>query len=116
MECIGWLTEFPGRLQYEVWRLGRDKAKLDKQNFRQNHTQNQPEEGSVAFASECNAPLDKDILDSLLQKLNVATTLIATKRNSQLCFLVSLVPDSLPWTDDSDQVWVTFPNSNCKEG
>lgn len=78
MECIGWLTELPGRLQYEVWRLGRDKAKLDRQNFTQNHTQNQPEEGSVAFASERNAPLDKDILESLLRKLNVATTLIAT--------------------------------------
>lgn len=67
------------------------QAKLEKQNFRQNHTQNQSEEGSVALVSVCNTFLDKGILERLLLKLNLAVTVTDTKRNSRLCFLVSLV-------------------------
>lgn len=58
------------------------------------------EEGSLAFASRCKALLDEAILESMPQKLSIATTVIGTKRNSRLCFLVSLAPDSLPWAVD----------------
>lgn len=59
-----------------------------KQNFRQHHAQNQCDEDSVAFVLS-----QKGILETLLQKRNVTTIDIATKRNSWLCFLVSPAPD-----------------------
>lgn len=58
------------------------QAQLEKQNFRQKHTQNQSEESSVAFACVCKAFLDKGILERLLLKLNLAVTVTDTKRNS----------------------------------
>lgn len=71
---------------------GLENKKKTKQswtnNFRQHHGQNQCDEDSVAFVLS-----QKGILETLLQKRNVTTIDIATKRNSWLCFLVSLAPD-----------------------
>lgn len=93
--CSGEITEFPGRLEYQVWRTGRNKAKLDSQQGK--ITPRTSLKRALCLGLKVQSFLRQRILEPLLQKLNLAITVIDTKRNSSLCFLVSLVPDLLFW-------------------
>lgn len=84
-----WLVGFPGRLEYQVWRTERKQSWTNRTAG--NITPRTTPKRTLAFASGCEAFLDKGTLESLL---NLAVTVVETKRNSWLCFLLSLVPGS----------------------